>query len=132
MTKKLSTTTSAESVARGLTGPSLSFDLAAETQALLTTPAWELSGHTATTLVKHEDFRLALIVLKAGRSLRQHQTEQRISVQTLTGRVQMNLPDQTADLPAGRVLVLDKTIAHDVVALEDSAFLLSLSGVPAE
>ena len=53
-------------------------------------------------------------------------------MQTLTGRVQMNLPDQIADLPAGRVLVLDKAIAHDVVALQDSAFLLSLSGVPAE
>lgn len=132
MTKEPLAAASAESVARGLTGPSLSFDLVAETQALLNSPIWELSGHTATTLVKHEDFRLVLIVLKAGRSLRQHQTDQRISVQTLTGRVQMKLPGQTADLPAGRVLVLDKAIAHDVVALEDSAFLLSLSGVPAE
>ena len=61
-----------------------------------------------------------------------HQTDQRISVQTLTGRVQMKLPDQTADLPAGSVLVLDKAIAHDVVAPEDSAFLLSLSGVPTD
>lgn len=132
MAKDQSTTTSAESVARGLTGPSLSFDLAAETKALMDSPLWQLGGHTASTLVKHQDFRLVLIVLKAGRRLRQHQTDQRISVQTLTGRVQLNLPDQTADLPAGHVLVLDKTIAHDVVALEDSAFLLSLSGVPVE
>ena len=132
MTEEPSVTTAAESVARGLTGPSLSFDLAAETQALLNSPLWQLGGHTARTLVKHQDFRLVLIVLKGGRRLRRHQTDQRISVQTLSGRVQMNLPDQIADLPAGRVLVLDKGIAHDVVALEDSAFLLSLSGVPAD
>lgn len=127
-----STPTSTDSVTRSLAGPSLSFDLAAETRALLSSPLWQIGGHTARTLVKHQDFRLVLIVLKAGRRLRQHQTDQRISVQTLTGRVQLNLKDQTADLPAGRVLVLDKAIAHDVVALEDSAFLLSLSGAPAE
>ncbi len=47
MREELSTRASAESVAQGLTGPSLSFDLAAETQALLNSPLWQLGGHTA-------------------------------------------------------------------------------------
>jgi hypothetical protein len=30
-------------------------------------------------------------------------------------------------LPAGRMLVLDRSLPHDVVAIEDSAFLLTIA-----
>jgi len=120
----------AESVARGLVGPSLRLDLALETKALLDSAQFGEGGHTARTLVMHPDFRLVLIALRSGNRMNQHRTDQRISVQTLTGRVRMNLSDQTVDLPAGRLLVLDKTILHDVIAVENSTFLLSLSGEP--
>lgn len=120
----------AESVARGLVGPSLRFDLTAETKALLDSSPWRVGGHAARTLVMHPDFRLVLITLRSENRLSQHRTDQRISVHVLTGHVRMRLSDQTVDLPAGQVLVLDKAILHDVVAVEDSTFLLSLSGNP--
>lgn len=131
MTSGRSNTVSAESTERPLVGSSLSFDLAAEEKALRSSPLWRRRGHTARTLIMHPDFRLVLVVLKSGKRLHQHQTDHRISVQTLTGRVGLNLPDRSIDLPAGNVLVLDKSIPHDVVAVEDSAFLLSLSGATA-
>ncbi len=31
------------------------------------------------------------------------------------------------DLPVGRLLVLDRAMPHDVVAIEDSAFLLTIA-----
>jgi hypothetical protein len=31
------------------------------------------------------------------------------------------------DLPAGHLLVLDRAMPHDVVAIEDSAFLLTVA-----
>jgi quercetin dioxygenase-like cupin family protein len=49
------------------------------------------------------------------------------SVQTLAGHIRLRLPDRTAELPTGQLLVLDQCVPHDVEAEEDSAFLLTLS-----
>jgi quercetin dioxygenase-like cupin family protein len=60
-------------------------------------------------------------------SMHEHRTAARISVQTLAGHIRLRLPDRTAELPAGKLLVLDQCVPHDVEAEEDSAFLLTLS-----
>jgi hypothetical protein len=39
----------------------------------------------------------------------------------------MHAADKTFDLPPGRVLVLDRAVPHDVEALVDSAFLLTVA-----
>lgn len=108
-------------------GPILSFDLAAEADALRREEPWRAGGHNARTLIKHADLRIVLIVLRAGARLHEHKTDNRISVQTLSGHVRLHLPNEAIDLPAGRMLVLDKAIPHDVVADEDSAILLTMS-----
>ena len=38
----------------------------------------------------------------------------------------MHVKDEIFDLPAGHLLALDHAIPHDVQALEDSAFLLTI------
>ena len=45
----------------------------------------------------------------------------------LSGRLLIKLDEQTVELPAGQLLVLEKSLSHDVTALEDSALLLSIS-----
>lgn len=122
-------TTSPPSPEQGaqLSEPVLTFDLASEAAALRDAPPWELRGHNAKTLVKHPDLRLVLMVVRAGAQIQRHQTDHRISVQTVTGHVRLNLPEQVVDLPAGSVLVLDRSIPHDVVAEQDSTVLLSMS-----
>jgi quercetin dioxygenase-like cupin family protein len=55
------------------------------------------------------------------------ETTATISVQTLAGHIRLRLPDRTADLPMGQLLVLDQGVRHDVEAVEDSAFLLTMS-----
>ncbi len=57
----------------------------------------------------------------------EHKAIAAISVQTLAGKIRLKLPDRTADLPTGQLLVLDRSVPHDVEALEDSAFLLTMS-----
>jgi hypothetical protein len=45
---------------------------------------------------------------------------------TLSGHIQMHVEDKTFDLPARPLLSLGRAVPHDVRALEDRAFLLTL------
>ncbi len=115
-----------ERTPRALHGRALRFDLAAEAAALKTEDAWRLNGHNARTLAKYENFRVVLIALRTGARVREHQTDQHATVQALSGRLRLHLPGETIDLAAGDLLALDRAVAHDVEALEDSLLLLSM------
>jgi quercetin dioxygenase-like cupin family protein len=77
--------------------------------------------------VKYDDFRVVLTALKARARLPGHQTEGRISIQTVVGHIQVRAQGRTFDLAAGSLLALDRGIPHDVEALEESAFLLTIA-----
>lgn len=109
-----------------LDDPMLSFDLKTEIERLRSENAWQ-GGRNSKTLVKNEDFRIVLTVLQCNALLHEHKATGRISVQALSGHIQMHVQDQVFDLPAGHLLALDRALAHDVKALEDSAFLLTIA-----
>src|SRR5689334_19625401 len=104
----------------------LEFDLARALEQLHHEPGLS-SGQNAKTLVKYDDFRVVLIALKAHARLPGHQTEGRISIQTVAGHVQVRAQGRTFDLPMGRLLALDRGVPHDVEALEEGAFLLTIA-----
>ncbi len=107
-------------------GPSLEFDLAAEIAQLRGEPAYE-SGRNAKTMAKYADFRVVLTAIKAGAHIHEHHSAGRISVQAVAGHIRMRALGREFDLPQGRLLVLDRGVQHDVEALEDSAFLLTVA-----
>jgi len=109
-----------------LENPVLSFDLNAEIAQLRKEDAWQ-GGRNSKTLVKHSDFRVVLTVLKSGARLHEHRAAGRISVQTVAGHIRMHVEGKALDLPTGHLLALERAIAHDVEALEDSAFLLTIA-----
>ena len=109
-----------------LEGPILSFDLNAEIERLRGENAWQ-GGRNSKTLVKHSDFRVVLTVLKTNARLHEHKAAGRISVQAIAGHIRMHVEGKVFDLPAGHLLALERAIAHDVGALEDSAFLLTIA-----
>ena len=115
-----------------LGGPLLQFDLAGELDQLHRDASWlQPTGRSSKTLVKHTDLRIVLIAMKANTRMHEHSAAGRISVHSLKGHIRLHLPQQVVDLPAGQLLALDQCIPHDVEAVEDSAFLLTLSW-PAE
>jgi quercetin dioxygenase-like cupin family protein len=116
-----------ESLAGHLTAPLMSFNLAAELVQLHAEDAWSRTGRNSKTLVKQPDFRIVLIALKKGGHMEEHSADARISIHALSGHVTLQLADQRVDLPEGHLLVLDRTLQHDLVALEDSAILLTIS-----
>ena len=116
-----------EGMTARLTAPLLTFDLAAEIEQLKGEKHWQKGGRISKTLVKHSDFRIVLMFMKAGTQMQEHKTDARISIHALSGRLLVKLDRQTVELPAGNLLVLEKGLLHDVKALEESAFLLSIS-----
>jgi quercetin dioxygenase-like cupin family protein len=113
-----------------MTRPSIaggvSFDPAALDAELRKQAAYVASGYTARTLVREPDLRVVLIVMKAGARMVDHKAERTASVHALSGRVRLHLPGKPVDLPAGCLLALEANLHHDVEALEQSAFLLTI------
>lgn len=114
-----------------LSVPLLDFDLAEETRRQRQEKPWlRGTGRSSTTLVKHPDLRVVLISMKAHTRMHEHAAAGRISVQTLSGYIRLQLPNRAVDLPAGHLLALDQCVPHDVEAIEESVFLLTLSWPP--
>jgi quercetin dioxygenase-like cupin family protein len=112
----------------GLAEPLLHFDLEQDMQQLRREDSWQReTGRSAKTLAKYPDFRIVLILMKAGSRMRQHKAEGRVSIQQLKGQVRIHLGDRKVSLSAGHLLVLDCGVLHDVEALEESALLLTIS-----
>jgi len=111
-----------------LAEPLLQIDLDRELQQLRQEDSWQReTGRSSKTLAKYPDFRIVLILMKGGTRMRQHRAEGRISIQPLKGQVCMHLADRKVNALAGQLLVLDCGVLHDIEALEESAFLLTIS-----
>lgn len=130
------TTTPAEphlsrvSLERPLEGPCLTFDLARELAQLQVEDTYLRTGHNARTLAKYEDTRIVLTALRKGARVRTHETDERIAIQCLLGRVRVWLPYGTSEeVSEGGLGVLDRGVAHELEALEDCAFLLTVTWV---
>ena len=104
----------------------LEFDLDKELEQLHREPDWN-RGQNARTLVKFDDFRVVLTALKAGARLPGHRSKGRISIQTVAGHLLVRAEGRRFDLPVGTLLTLDRDVRHDVEALEESAFLLTIA-----
>jgi quercetin dioxygenase-like cupin family protein len=88
---------------------------------------WATTGHNSKTLVKYPDLRIVLTAIRANARINEHKTAARISVQVLSGHIRMEVDGMLFDLPAGELLALDQAMPHDVAAVEDSAFLITLA-----
>lgn len=113
--------------ARELVGSVLGFDLGAELASLKAEASWQGGDRNARTLVEEPTLRIVLVAMKRGARLREHDADGPVSVHTLAGLLRLHLPTQSADLPAGHLLTLERALPHEVEALEESAFLLTLA-----
>jgi quercetin dioxygenase-like cupin family protein len=71
-----------------------------------------------------------LIAMKANTRMHEHTATGRISVHSLNGHIRLHLPERVVELPAGNLAALDQCVPHDVEAVEESTFLLTLSWPP--
>jgi quercetin dioxygenase-like cupin family protein len=109
-----------------MAGLYLEFDIARELEQLHREAGWQ-SGQNAKTLVKYDGLRIVLIALKAHSRIPGHHAEGQISIQTVVGHIQVRAQGRTFELRSGGLLALDHGLPHDVEALEESAFLLTIA-----
>ena len=104
-------------------------NIGGELQKLKRAPSWQReSGRSSETLVKYEEFRIVLVRMKPGSYMSHHRAEGPISIQTIQGKIRVHLPeDRIEELEPGDLLTLDRCLEHDVEAVEESAFLLTIA-----
>jgi quercetin dioxygenase-like cupin family protein len=106
------------------------FDLATKMREASQLP---LSGGRAThAIVSFPNLKLFVIYMPAQSVWSEHSTPARIAVQVIHGRIVMRAAEKEYDLPAGYGIAFDSDIKHDVRALEESWFLLTVSRHSAE
>ena len=102
-------------------------DLAQEVAALRREPAWQQNDRNAKTFVKAADLRVVLTVLKQGAIVKEHRAPGTAVVQALSGRIRLRIADQVVDLSTGQAVILEREVPHDVEALEESAFAITIA-----
>ena len=102
------------------------FDLNHEIADAATRKPWA-AGHYAKTLFKKHDFRVVLITMEPGAHMKEHHADGTTSIHVLKGQVRVTLHGQSHDLHVGNLLTLAASIRHDVEAVGDAAFLLTIS-----
>lgn len=107
-------------------GRSAEFDLSRELEKLRQSPEWE-SGIARKLLISYPDLQVTLRRMKAGSRIPEHYNPGRICVQTISGHIRMHADGKLFDLPQGKMLVLDRAVTHDVEAVVESAFLLTVA-----
>lgn len=100
-----------------------------ELQKLKAAPSWQReSGRSSETLVKYGEFRIVLVRMKPGSYMSHHRAEGPISIQAIQGKIRVHLPeDHFEELEPGDLLALERCLEHDVEAVEESAFLLTIA-----
>lgn len=90
-------------------------------------------GHTARTIVRAEDLRVVVIAIRAGAHIAEHVAQATAAIQVVSGRVRIRLPrlarqheDRYEELAEGRLLAMERGLAHSVEALEDSTLLVTM------
>jgi len=112
-----------ERLGRGVTH----IDLEAEIELLRGEESYRRVGRNAKTLVKRPDFRVVLTAIRGGTRVAEHAAPGPLTVQAVRGRIRMHVAGGEVELGPGHLLTLERNERHDVEALEDSAFLLTIA-----
>jgi quercetin dioxygenase-like cupin family protein len=116
-----------EGESRRLDAPLRLVDLSSEDAELRQGEPWHDFGQEAKTLLKLSGLRVVLISLRAGSRIERHQTEGEITIHTLAGHLRVHVDGRSIDLPAGRLLAIERSLPHDLEAAEDSSALLTIA-----
>ena len=105
-----------------------SVSLTALAEEHLTKARGASAGRSAKTVHgAHElDLRQTLIALVEGQALAEHDSPEEATLQVLSGRVRIDAGDESWEGGAGDFLIIPRE-RHDLTALEDSVFLLSVA-----
>ena len=112
---------------RLLNAPLVHMDLTEFTKAIKSEKAWKEKDRNAMTVYKSDRMRMVLIALHKGAVLERHTANGTINVHVLDGEINFSTDYQTVNLKKGQVVALHTMIPHEVSAVKEAVFLLTLS-----
>ncbi|CAN5703370.1 hypothetical protein BH11MYX1_BH11MYX1_33840 [soil metagenome] len=84
-------------------------------------------GRAARTVPREPDLRVAVIAMRAGATIAEHHAGDAATVHVLHGHLRVWLGDRVVELGAEHLLPIERALAHDVVAVGSSPFVLVLA-----
>lgn len=111
---------------RTLKAPMLNFSIDKEIAQLKKETAWINGDRNAVTLQKNSSIRVVLISLHKGATLHEHKVEGSITLFVLSGKINFIVGEEKVNAESNGFIVLEKAIPHDVEALEDATFILTI------
>jgi quercetin dioxygenase-like cupin family protein len=112
---------------RSVDAPMVTIDLLQHLKNIREESSYNSGPRNAITLFKSDQLRIVLIALHAGGELPTHTADGTISVQVIEGQIIFSTQFEKSTLTPGQLVTLHKKIPHSVLALEESAILLTLS-----
>lgn len=102
-------------------------DLAPAFMTLRREPHDGKDGHRQITIFRKGSLRLVIFAFESGGRLAAHRAPGFVVIHTLRGSVRVRTASEVYQLRAGRTLVLDPDVLHDVEASEEADVLLTVS-----
>ena len=112
---------------RIINAPLVHMDFKEFSKTIKSEKTWKEKDRNAITVYKTDGMRMVLIALHKGAILEKHTANGNISVQVLEGEINFSTEDQTVTLKEGQAIALHKNIPHEVTAIKESVFLLTLN-----
>lgn len=88
---------------------------------------WKESDRNAITVFKTNGMCIVLIALRKDAEMVKHIADSLISLQVLEGQIVFSTVEQSVELGKGQMLTLHERIPHNVLAKEETIFLLTLT-----
>jgi quercetin dioxygenase-like cupin family protein len=111
---------------RKIEAPMLMFSIEKETNKLKTESTWKENDRNSITLQKNARLRVVLISMHKGADLHEHTVEGPITLYVISGKINFTADEDSVELKTNDLVVLERTIPHNVEALEDSTFILTI------
>lgn len=82
---------------------------------------------TSTALFKSRDLEVIRLLMGAGKGMPPHRVPGEITIQCVSGHLEVGLDDGPAVLQSGQILYLEGDAMHSVTALTDACALVTIS-----
>jgi quercetin dioxygenase-like cupin family protein len=116
--------------AHQMSGRGLVFHVADELKALRVDREHTSGGRAARTLAKTQGLRVTLVLIKKDSALHPEATAGGASLEVIEGRLRVQSDGEAWEVGVGELIVLPDNLREPIMALEQTAFLLTVAWPP--
>jgi len=110
-----------------ISGSALLLDIERESKEILEAASAAGVKHAAKALIKDGGLRLIILGFLSGSSLREHHAGGPVSIEVLSGTVEIETLEGVQTVRYGSALVLASDVAHSLTAKTDAVLLLTIA-----